>query len=167
MKKLLITGIFGLFLLPAVAQTPKKEVKKEVNVNMEQVNGKKILTVTTTTDGVKKVEKFEGDAADQKIQELENEAKGMQAKMADKKVTVTKKGSQTETNQVIKENIMKEVKVEDVDGVKTLTIKTIENGKESIEVFKGKEAEEKIKQLNSEKSGVKVEEKKAEQQLMD
>jgi len=63
----------------------------------------------------------------------------------------TQVNAQTQT---IKEEIKKEIKLEDVNGVKTLTIETITNGKKSTEVYKGEEAEKKVKELEKSKAGV-------------
>jgi hypothetical protein len=60
--------------------------------------------------------------------------------------------------QVVKNEIKKEVSIEEENGVKTLTIRTSSNGTESVEVYKGQEAEQKIAEMDAEMNG-KVEEK--------
>ncbi len=52
-----------------------------------------------------------------------------------------------------KREIRKEVKMEDDNGVKTLTISTTENGKTKTEIFKGADADKKMAELNKAKSG--------------
>ncbi|MBU2018797.1 MAG: hypothetical protein KJ941_04045 [Bacteroidetes bacterium] len=150
MKNLLATFAFLLFVLPAFSQSGKKELKKEVSV--EEVNGVKKLKVTTTENGKTTIENFEGAAADQKLEELQKESEEMKKKMATKKMTVEKQGSSSKTTENIEKGKTKEVRMEEKDGVKTLTVKTVENGLEKIEVYKGQEAEEKLKQIESEKT---------------
>ena len=60
--------------------------------------------------------------------------------------------------QVVKNEVKKEVSIEEVDGVKTIMIHTSTNGVETMEVYKGEEAEEKIAAMNVE-SGAIVEER--------
>ncbi|TNF48279.1 MAG: hypothetical protein EP305_05865 [Bacteroidetes bacterium] len=60
--------------------------------------------------------------------------------------------------QVVKNEVKKEVSIEEVNGEKTLTIRTSSNGTETLEVYKGQEAEEKIAAMNAE-SEAKVEER--------
>jgi autotransporter adhesin len=72
MKKLLmIIAVSGLFAVNSDlnAQTTKsKEVRKEVNV--EEENGVKILTVKTTTDGNTQTEVYKGAEAEAKLAEF-------------------------------------------------------------------------------------------------
>lgn len=51
--------------------------------------------------------------------------------------------------QVVKKEVRKEVKMEEEGGVKTLTIRTSEDGKESVEVYKGAEADKKMAELEA------------------
>lgn len=57
--------------------------------------------------------------------------------------------SLAQEKQVVKKEIRKEVKMEEEKGVKTLTIRTTENGTESVEVYKGEEAEKKMTELET------------------
>lgn len=52
-----------------------------------------------------------------------------------------------------KQEVRKEVNLEDENGVKVLTITTTQNGNTTTEVYKGAEADEKIKEFAEEKSG--------------
>ena len=61
--------------------------------------------------------------------------------------------NQTFAQKKVKKEIKKEVNLEENNGVKTLTIKTTENGVTKKEVFKGAEADKKIAELKKEKSG--------------
>lgn len=51
--------------------------------------------------------------------------------------------------QVVKKEVRKEIKMEEENGVKTLTIRTSENGTESVEVYKGTEADKKMAELEA------------------
>jgi hypothetical protein len=57
--------------------------------------------------------------------------------------------SHAQEKQVVKKEIRKEVKLEEEKGVKTLTIRTSENGTESVEVYKGEEAEKKLTEFEA------------------
>ena len=78
MKK--ITLCIAAFALMAIttqvnAQTEtKKEIRKEVNV--EEVNGEKVLTISTTENGNTKKEIFKGAEADKKMAELKQHKSG-------------------------------------------------------------------------------------------
>jgi hypothetical protein len=52
-----------------------------------------------------------------------------------------------------KKEIRKEVKMEDKAGIKTLTIKTTENGNTVSEIYKGADAEKKMAELEKTESG--------------
>ena len=114
---LLITAVSGT----SFAQTEKKTMKKEVR--MEVVNGKKVLTIETVIAGKLETETFTGADADAKMAELQKNEK------------------------MNLEGEKKEVKVEKIDGKTTLTIKTTNNGKESVEVYTGAEAEKRINEM--------------------
>ncbi len=76
-KTILITGFFSLVLFAGSinAQTQQtKEVRKEVN--LEEENGEKVLTIKTSIDGNVTTEVYKGADADAKIQEFENEQSG-------------------------------------------------------------------------------------------
>jgi outer membrane protease len=51
--------------------------------------------------------------------------------------------------QVVKKETRKEVQVKEDNGVKTLTIRTNENGNETVEVYQGAEADKKIAELEA------------------
>lgn len=76
MKKLIVTTlIFAsalIFSNEIAAQTAtSKEVKKEVN--LEENNGEKVLTIKTTENGKTTTEVFKGEEADTKLTEMKNE----------------------------------------------------------------------------------------------
>jgi hypothetical protein len=79
MKKLTVTAlIFASALIfsnevSAQAAT-SKEVKKEVNV--EENNGEKVVTIKTTENGKTTTEVFKGEEADAKLAEMKNEKSG-------------------------------------------------------------------------------------------
>ncbi|MGE0560600.1 MAG: hypothetical protein AB7O47_02175 [Flavobacteriales bacterium] len=62
-------------------------------------------------------------------------------------------GTASAQSSATKMTVTKEVHVEDNNGEKVLTIATTENGKSTKEVYKGAEADAKLKELNAEKSG--------------
>ena len=157
MKNILIIACASFIALPSFSQEAKKEIRKEVNV--EVINDVKTVMITTNENGKITKETYTGAEADKKLAELDKEAKEMNEKAkADpsKKVVIEKSQSsstKTSTNTRSKgeQEVAKEIKVEEKNGVKTLTIKTIENGKESIEVFEGQAAEAKMKELEADR----------------
>jgi hypothetical protein len=98
-----------------------KDIKKEVR--MEDKDGEKVLTIVTEENGKRTEEVYKGEEADKKLEEL---------------MSQHKEGKSKETM---------EVKMEEVDGKKKLTIITKKDGKESIEVYEGEEADKKLKEL--------------------
>ena len=78
MKKLsLLAATFSLVLISGniSAQTHEaKEIKKEVNVN--EVNGEKVMTIRTVEDGNVTTEVYKGADADAKIAEFSSQESG-------------------------------------------------------------------------------------------
>lgn len=118
--KSITVAVLGLFSLNASAQV-KKEIKKEVK--LEESKGEKVLTITTDENGNVTEEIYKGEAADKKMAEMNQE-------------TITEKTTE-------------DIKVEDVNGEKTVTITKRTNDKETVEVLKGEAAEEKLKEMES------------------
>jgi len=77
MKKL--TVIVAAFLIAVcanetMAQSTSKEIRKEVN--LEEDNGEKVLTIKTTTNGNTTTEVYKGAEAEAKIEEFEQTKSG-------------------------------------------------------------------------------------------
>ena len=98
----------------------EKEMRKEVR--MEDENGVKTLYITTTENGKVTEEVYEGEEAEIKLAEM-----------------MDGRGQTDE--------IKKEVEVEMIDGVKTVTIVTSRKGKMRKEVYTGTDADAKLKEL--------------------
>jgi len=121
-------------------KTSSNHVKKEVKMTNE--NGVKKLTITTDNNGVVSEEVYEGEAAEEKLADLQRSNPNA--------------GDKGETM---------EVKMTEVNGQKQLKIIKRKDGKESVEVYEGEEAEKKLKELeagenSSKKQKVIVKEKK-------
>ena len=115
-----------MFLISGIAfgqSKEVKEVKKEVRVENE--NGVKTVEIVTVSNGQETKEIYTGEEADAKLAELE-------AGVVE-----------------VKEEVRKEVKMEEVDGVKKLTIRTESNGTVEEEIYMGEEADKKLKELES------------------
>lgn len=135
MKKTFILGLFAFAIVGSSLAQEERVVKKEVKeikkeVNVEESNGVKTVTISTIENGNKTEEVYTGVEADKKLAELNESAANEGAIVKEK-------------------SIEKEVKVEEVDGVKKLTIITKQDGRETIEVFEGAEADAKIKELEN------------------
>lgn len=114
----------------------------KVNVEVEDENGEKKVTVTTTENGEEKVETFEGKEADEYLENMEDEHD-----------TIIDIDVDDEDNIWIHkiddaENIEKNVKIEINDGVKKITETTTENGKKSVKIYEGEEAEKYLQENN-------------------
>ncbi len=123
MKKITIIAIcvFGTVFSEGLfaQEMKKKEVRKEVH--MEDENGKKILTIVTTTNGVKTEEVYEGKEAEAKLAEMEGERS-------------------------LKEE-SEEVKIEEIGGLKRVIIKRSKDGKVTEEILTGEDADKYIKKM--------------------
>jgi hypothetical protein len=122
--------------------------KKIIKINVEDENGEKTVTSTTIENGEKKVETFKGKEADEYLKKMEK----------DKEMIIDIEfDSDDDFNWVSvnsdSTNIEKKVEVKLEDGKKIVTVTTIKNGEEKVEVFEGDEAD---KFLKSEKDGYKV-----------
>lgn len=137
MKKTLLLLTVSLLAVSAFGQEEKKEVKHTIQkeINVEEENGEKVVTIVTEENGTKTEEVYKGEAAEEKLAELENQHAEIQV---------------IEVEEEIEQNVQKEVTMEEVNGEKVLTIKTIKDGKEEVEVLKGEAAEQRMKQMNSE-----------------
>lgn len=138
--KSIAIAVIGLFSLQTNAQV-KKEVRKEVK--LEESKGEKVLTITTDENGNVTEEIYKGEAADKKMAEMQE-------------------GSNIETT-------TEDIKVEEVNGEKIVTVTKRTNDKETIEVLKGEAADAKLKEIegqsvpNSNRKAVKkIEVKKIE-----
>jgi hypothetical protein len=123
MKKIVaLIGFAFITSSPLFAQPAQKE-KKEVikKVEVQEVNGEKVMTITTTESGVQTQEIERGAEAEQRMNEFPLKEEGNE--------------------------VRKEVNYEEVNGEKVLTILTTENGVTTTEVYKGAEAELKLKEI--------------------
>lgn len=123
-KQLIISAIFLSLSAVSFAQqkeTQKKEIKKEVEMTDE--NGQKKLVIKTTDNGVVSEEVYTGKEADDKLAELQGKHKELK-----------------EDQQTV------EVKMEEVNGEKKLTVIENKGGQITESVYVGEEAEQKLKE---------------------
>ncbi len=111
------------------------QIKKDVKMTIE--SGQKVLTIETSEykNGNETLTKevFIGEKADQKLEELKKEQ------------------LISENEQDLKSEIWDDVRYEEVDGYKKLTIIHNENGSVTEKVFIGEEAEKKLKEIQDKK----------------
>jgi len=127
-------------------ETEEEEDGKKIErkINIEEENGVKKLTITTTEDGEEKTETYEGAEAEEYLEKMKEENK--------LKVFSKDGGSRfafffdSDSG-----DVDKEINVTVEDGIKKLTITTTVDGKEKVEEYIGDEADKKLKEL--EKSG--------------
>lgn len=124
-RQLFITGLLALMVTTACAQekeSDKREIRKEVEMTNE--NGVKKLVIKTEENGTVTEEVYEGDEADKKLAELQSAHKDLK-----------------EDQETI------EVKMEEVDGTKKLTVIKRKGDQVEEEVYEGEAAEKKLKEL--------------------
>ena len=114
-------------------KTVKQELTKEVNVTDE--NGVKTVTIKITEDGKTTTESFSGKEAEAKLKELESGEQVMETEL------VVEAGP---------DDVVKTINMEDINGVKTLTVSTTIGGKTTTETFTGVDADKKLKELEKE-----------------
>jgi len=132
---LLFTLVTISLLNISFAQGDTRQIRKEVQ--MELLNDEITLTITTTDGDKITSEIFTGEEAELKLAELE-------------KVDAEKIVSSQE--------VREEFKIEEIEGITKLTIRRIENGNETEEVFFGPEADKKIIELETrENAPIKIE----------
>lgn len=114
------------------SKTTRKEISKEISV--EDENGVKRVIIKSTEDGKTTVETFTGKEAEAKLKELEE-------------LEELEDPASEENTAAVVGDIIIDVNMEEVNGVKTLTVKRTENGKTATETYTGAEAETKLKEL--------------------
>ena len=132
-KQLILSGIFMLISVMTFAQqkeAQKREIKKEVEMTEE--NGQKKLVIKTEENGKVTEEVYKGEEADKKLAELKGEHKTLQ----DGQETV-------------------EIKMEEVNGEKKLTVIENKGGMKAEKVYVGEEAEQKLKEYEQGKPAIK------------
>ncbi len=149
MKKniLKISAILGLCLVAfvGIAQTQKtgddddkkkKKTKIEKRVEVEQENGETTVTITTIKDGKKTVEKLTGDDAQVFLDEHAHEG----GEGEDIEIRIDMSGSHSAMSQ--EGTTSKRVEVNDINGEKVVKVVTIKDGEETVEEYRGAEADE-------------------------
>lgn len=117
--------LFTLFLVSSISfGQVKKEIKKTVEVEVNEENGETKTIVRTEENGKVTEEVYEGKEAVIKAEKIREEFH------ADKK-----------------EDRTIEVEMKDVNGKKTLVVKETERGKVKISKYQGKKAEKKLKEM--------------------
>lgn len=114
-------------MLASCGEEVKEEMSIKKEVRMEDVNGVKTLTITTAENGVESEEVFTGEEAERMMLEVEYEY-----------------GAEDHDGTM---KVRKEVEVNEENGEKKMTIRTITNGQEKMESFEGKDVNAKVKEL--------------------
>ncbi len=177
-------------------------------IKVENKDGVKKVTVTTEKDGKESTKTYEGEEADEFLENMHGEhgvmfsdndiinidSEDLLKSGGEEDVYIVKKLKDKDGNIEIKvvtgddENVFihkdtdhdihwvtedvegevrKEVNVEVKDGVKTVTVKTIEDGEEKTEVYTGAEADEYLDKLHAEERELKRKMKKFKVEIED
>ena len=118
---------------------------KIITVDLEDENGEKTLTVTTTENGEEKVETFKGKEADEQIEKMNKEG-AVHIEIISDDDGDTKNVWVGDMHGDVEKKV--EVKIENDEKVVTVTTK--ENGEEKVKIYKGKEAEEYLEKMEKE-----------------
>lgn len=121
LSKYVAVAIFGFIALHSGAQEIKQEIKKEVKI--KEVNGEKVVTINTNENGKETQEEYKGEAAEKKIVEIQ----------------------QGNSPDEVKE----EVRIEEINGEKTVFVTKTVGGVSTTEVYKGDAAIAKEKEYES------------------
>lgn len=126
----------GMFLAVSAAcsvdhEKTSSRIQKEIEV--EEVNGRKRVTISTIENGVETKEEFVGEEAERKLAELEG-----------KKDVISEEVNEESVEKKV------EVTVDDNTKEKNVVITTTINGEETVEQYDGEEAEAKLKELEGE-----------------
>ncbi len=143
-KHILLASVFVMITAVSFGQQKevrKREIKKEVE--MTEDNGQKKLVIKTDENGKVTEEVYVGEEADKKLEELKGEHKELKA---DQKTV--------------------EVKMEEVNGKKKLTVIENNGGVKTEEIYVGEEADKKLKELEGKKPVGNVEKKVRMQRKM-
>lgn len=129
MKTKIWIGSIAVCMIITACSSNQEHSRVKKEIKLEMVDGKDHLTVTTTIDDKTTTETFEGKEALEKMKELEQE-----------------KTESSDGNQKMERDVSVRI---DEKG-KTVTIRTSDNGKKSEEVYTGKDADKKLKELEAE-----------------
>ena len=156
-KRILITtdedeeGDVMVFMKDADDDEGHKEMEKKVEVEVN--DGIKKVTVTTIEDGKEMVKTYEGEEAEKFLEDV---PKGEMIRfefdgdeIGDEIIMMKRDKIRLDKLDPDAKGISKEINVTEEEGVKKVTIKTIKDGKETVETYEGKEAEEFIKKQES------------------
>jgi len=119
-----------------------------VSVDVEDIDGDKVVVIKKKVDGKETVEKYKGEEAEKFIKEHGGDTSNIHVIVTGDDddfvwVTENKKG-------VIEQNVNVEVE----DGVKKVTVTTIKDGNKNVEIYEGEEAEKYLEEMDEGKADV-------------
>jgi len=115
---------------------------KEITVDVEDTDGKKVVIVKKNINGKETIEKYEGEEAEMHMLKMKDEH-GMKFISEDGDIHIIVKDDDdliwvsNDDDELMK----KEINVEVVDGVKKITVTTTNDGEEKVEIYEGEEAD--------------------------
>jgi hypothetical protein len=125
---------------------------KLIKINMEEDNGDKTVTVTTTEDGKDKVEIFKGKEADEYLENMEEGEM-----LIDIDFDIDSDDDHVWIHDGDHKNrIEKDVRVEIQDGIKKVTFTTKEDGEKKVKVYEGDKADEYLEEVDGGDDHIKI-----------
>lgn len=129
----MMTGMFLAVSTACSGDHEKTSSKIQKEIEVEEVNGIKTVTISTIENGVETKEVFVGEEAERKLAELEG-----------KKDVISEEVNEESVERKV------EVTVDENTQEKSVVITTTINGEETVERYDGDEAEAKLKELEGE-----------------
>jgi hypothetical protein len=126
---------------------------KLIKINVEDENGEKKVTVTTSEEGEEIIETYQGNEADEYLEKMEEEHE----MRIDIDVDIDSDDDHVWIHDGdYKNRIEKDVRVEIQDGIKKVTVTTKEDGEKKVKVYEGDEADEYLDEVNGGDDHIKI-----------
>ncbi len=131
---------FFVLIISLISCTTSDSSHVERTITSKTINGETVATVTTTDNGITTTKTYKGKEADQFLKENNSDI-----------VPIETVEPVKIPDMDLPESESRMVKMENVNGKKTLTIEEEKNGKTVKSVYYGSEADRKLRELKAEK----------------
>lgn len=122
-----------------------EDITIDLDIDIDDVDGEKVVVIKKTIDGKEVIEEYKGEDAEKFLVKHSGGKHGNKFISEDGEIHVVVGMDDDDLHWISEgdhKEIKKKVNVEVDDGIKTVTITTTEDGKESVKVYTGEEANE-------------------------
>ena len=129
----------NVFIIKSLKDIELFEGNKKIQIDVEDEDGEKTVTVITEEDGEEKTETFKGKEAEEYLENLKDDGEiaiNIDVDLDDDDHIIRLK------QKIIEHSDEKDIKIEVKNGIKKVEVKTVIDGEENVEVFEGDEADE-------------------------